>query len=119
MLGRAAADGIAALGLLPSSRSDGRRKRLTELRTGKGKPPTPAELAKLHRANMKRIWERAPWWPGATIWLSPALEAAFIEDCRRAGLDLAEIAPVWPNERYAREASGDRGFVYYEGCRGR
>jgi hypothetical protein len=70
-----------------------RRKRLTELRTGKGKPPTPVELARLHRANMKRIWAHAPWWPGQTIWLSPAIEAAFVEDCRRAGLDFAATAP--------------------------
>jgi hypothetical protein len=67
---------------------------MSELRTGKGKPATPAELARLHRANMKRIWERAPWWPGATIWLCPDLEAAFAEDCRRAGLDPAGTAPV-------------------------
>jgi hypothetical protein len=68
-----------------------------ELRTGTGKPPTAADLIKLFRANTKRTWTRAPWWPGATIWLSPDLEAAFAEDCRRAGLNLTEIAPVAQN----------------------
>ncbi len=46
---------------------------------------------------MKRIWDRAPWWPGQTIWLAPHLEADFVEDCRRAGLDLEETAPVLTN----------------------
>jgi hypothetical protein len=58
---------------------------------------TAAELTKLFRANMKRTWERAPWWPGATIWLSQPLEADFAEDCRRARLDPAGIPPVIAN----------------------
>jgi hypothetical protein len=65
---------------------------------------------------MKRIWERAPWWPGATIWYSPPLEAVFVEDCRRAGLDLAVIAPVvgntlrWVWKRSVLDRNDDPGW---------
>jgi hypothetical protein len=71
-----------------------RRKRLKQLRHGTGKPATPTELTRLHRANLKRIWDRSPWWPASTIWLAPNLEAVFIEDVRRGGFDPAETAPV-------------------------
>jgi hypothetical protein len=70
-----------------------RQKRATELREGRGKPPTPAEAAKLFRADLKRIWTRSPWHPAATIWLGPRLEAEFIEACRRAGLTPETTAP--------------------------
>jgi hypothetical protein len=70
---------------------------MEQLRRGTGKPPTPTELTRLYWANMRRIWGRAPWWPGQTIWLSPALEAVFTEDCRRGGINPAEIAPVVAN----------------------
>jgi hypothetical protein len=89
---------------------------MEQLRKGNGKPPTLAELTRLYRANMKRIWERAPWWPGATIWLGPDLEADFAEDCRRAGLDLAEIAPVvantlrWAWRRSVLDRDDDAGW---------
>jgi len=72
----------------------GQRKRLQQIRSGTGKPPTPLELAKLHRADTKSLWLRAPWLPLMTIWLAPNLEAGFTEDCRRAGLLPGETAPV-------------------------
>nr|UXE45527.1 hypothetical protein Hi04_10k_c4997_00011 [uncultured bacterium] len=74
-----------------------RRKRLAELRTYTGRPATPAELAKLYRANSKSLWQRAPWFPTLTIWLAPRLEATFAEDCKRAGLSLSSTAPVCLN----------------------
>jgi hypothetical protein len=74
-----------------------RQKRLNQLRTGKGKPPTPAESIRLFRADLKALWLRSPWWPGATIWLAPRLEAAFTEDCRRASVALSRTAPVIAN----------------------
>jgi hypothetical protein len=40
------------------------------------------------------MWSRAPWRPGATIWFAPCLEAAFAEDCQRAGVSLSRTAPV-------------------------
>lgn len=40
------------------------------------------------------MWQRAPWWPGSTIWLSPPLEAAFAEDCRRGSIAADTTAPV-------------------------
>jgi hypothetical protein len=70
---------------------------MEQLRRGTGKPPTPTELTRLYRANAKALWTKSPWQPLLTIWLSPDLEAAFAEDCRRAGLDPAEIAPVVAN----------------------
>jgi hypothetical protein len=74
---------------------DRNRKRLTELRAGKGRlRATPTELTKLYRANMKSLWRRAPWFPAMTIWLAPKLEATFTEDCQRAGLSPCRTAPV-------------------------
>jgi hypothetical protein len=73
------------------------RRRLVELRNGTGRPPTRAELTKLFRANAKSLWLRAPWFPALTIWLSPALEARFTEDCCRAGLPPERTAPVIMN----------------------
>jgi hypothetical protein len=67
---------------------------MEQLRRGVGKPPTPTELTKLHRTNLKRLWSRSPWWPGQTIWLAPTLEERFAEDCRRAGFDPAQTPPV-------------------------
>jgi hypothetical protein len=60
---------------------------------GNGRPPTPTESIRLFRANLKSLWSRSPWWPSATIWLAPPLEAAFAEDCRRAGVSLSRIPP--------------------------
>jgi hypothetical protein len=74
-----------------------RQTRLTEIRAGKGKPPTLAESVRLFRANLKTLWTRSPWWPGATIWLAPRLEAVFAEDTRRAGLSLSRTAPCVSN----------------------
>jgi hypothetical protein len=70
---------------------------MAQLREGKGKPPTPAESARWFRADLKRLWARAPWWPGATIWLAPNLEAAFAHDCGRANLPLSRTAPAVTN----------------------
>jgi hypothetical protein len=70
-----------------------RRKRRKELRSGRGKPMTPAESVRLFRADQKALWLRVPWWPAQTLWLAPALEAAFVEDCRRASLNPARTAP--------------------------
>jgi hypothetical protein len=87
-----------------------------QLRKGTGKPPTPTELTRLYWANMKRIWDRAPWWPGQTIWFSSVLEADFIEDCRRAGLDPAVTAPVilntlrWVWKRSVLDRNDDPGW---------
>src|SRR4051794_9197609 len=52
-----------------------RQRRAAELREGRGKPPTPAEAARLFRADLKRLWTRSPWHPAATIWLAQRLEA--------------------------------------------
>jgi hypothetical protein len=70
-----------------------RQKRLDQIRTGKRRP-TPAEAARLFRADWKARWQRNPWWPGATIWLAPNLEATFVEDIHRAGLSLSGTAPL-------------------------
>ncbi len=72
-------------------------KRQEELRTGKGKPMTPAESTRLYRANARNLWRHAPWTPMATIWLAPKLEAGFAVDCRNAGLSLSQTAPVLAN----------------------
>ncbi len=56
-----------------------------------------AESVKLFRANVQRLWRKAPWLPLTTIWLSSPLEQRFAEDCRRAGFDLAEISPFVAN----------------------
>ncbi len=93
-----------------------RRKRLEQLRTGTGKPPTPAEMVKLFRANAKTLWAKSPWRPLLTIWLTPPIEAAFVEDCRRAGVDLAETAPVilntlrWVWRRSVLDRGDDEGW---------
>ena len=68
-------------------------RRLAQLRTGKGKPPTPAESVRLFRADLKAVWTRSPWLHGATIWFSRRLESAFVEDIRRAGLVPDTLAP--------------------------
>ena len=73
------------------------RERMEQLRKGTGKPMSIAENIKLLRANVQRLWWRAPWSPLATIWLSPPLEARFAGDCHGAGLQLPEIAPVVSN----------------------
>ena len=83
-----------------------RRRRLAQLRTGTGLPPTPAELAKLYRANAKNLWQRAPWFSTLTIWLAPKLEADFVEDCMRASLAPSRTAPVCLNTlRWGRRRS--------------
>jgi hypothetical protein len=51
----------------------------------------------LFRADIKAMWSRAPWRTGATIWFAPRLEAAFAEDCQRAGVSLPRTAPVVVN----------------------
>jgi hypothetical protein len=95
---------------------DHRRKRLEQLRRGTGKPPTPAELTRLFRANAKALWAKSPWQPLLTLWLSPALEADFVEACRRGGLDQAEIAPVvsntlrWVWKRSVLDRDDDEGW---------
>jgi hypothetical protein len=70
---------------------------MEQLRKGIGKPPTPTELIRLYRTNMKRIWDRSAWWPGQTLWFCPAIEADFVEGCRRAGLDPTQTAPLVAN----------------------
>ena len=88
-----------------------RRKRREQLRTGKGRPATAAESARLYRANVKRLWSRSPWQPLQTIWLALALESGCIEDYRRGCFNPAEIAPVVLNNlRWAwRRSVLDRG----------
>ena len=93
-----------------------RRKRLKQLRRGTGKPPTPTELIKLFRADAKALWSKSPWQPLQTIWFSPTIEAAFIEDCRRAGFDPVEIAPgvldtlCWSWRRSVLDRNDDAGW---------
>ena len=93
-----------------------RHARLEQLRTGRGKRPSPSESARLYRSDAKRLWMRAPWWPAATIWLSPALEADFIKDCQHAGLTPAEIAPAilntlrWSWRRNILDRSNNAGW---------
>ena len=92
------------------------RKRMAQLRTSTGRPPTPAELAKLYRANAKNLWQRAPCMQMATIWLARPLETAFAEDRRRAALSLPETAPVcldtlrWAWRRSVLNYSDDPGW---------
>jgi hypothetical protein len=51
---------------------------------------------------MKTDWTRNPWRHGSTIWLARGLEERFVEDVRRAGLILNQIAPcVLNNLRWA------------------
>jgi hypothetical protein len=69
-----------------------RRRRLKELRAGKGEPMSPRESVRLFRADTQRLWSKAPWFPMATIWLEPRLESAFAADCHNAGLPLSETA---------------------------
>jgi hypothetical protein len=71
-----------------------RQRRLDQIRTGKGRLPTRAESARLYRADLNTRWKRDPWWPGATIWLTPNLEADFAEDSHRAGLSLSRTSPL-------------------------
>jgi len=75
-----------------------RKRRLTELRTGKGKPMTRAECAKLFRLDTQNMWNRAgPWLPMLTIWFAPRIETAFAADCHNAGLPLSKLAPAIAN----------------------
>jgi hypothetical protein len=89
---------------------------LTELRIGKGKPATPTELARLYRANAKALWTKSPWQPLLTIWLSPRLEADFVEHSRRGGLEPATTAPVvantlrWVWKRSVLDRNDDPGW---------
>jgi hypothetical protein len=73
------------------------RKRRIQLRTGKGRKPSPRESAQLFRADTKALWTRSPWQPRATIWLAPKLERRFAHDLTLAGLSLADLAPVIAN----------------------
>ena len=53
---RSCSDGIAWCTTCSSAAGSAR----SALRTSTGRPPTPAELAKLYRANAKNLWQRAP-----------------------------------------------------------